>query len=165
MEVKSSFGSRLKEIRNNRNLTLDEFSKVVAIPAQTLNRYELGQRTPKMDVVFALAEKLQVNPVWLSGHEVVKDDELIVLTKYLMSIGYSFEYVYAKEVDGVLEEQSNPVYDSNGNLNLQLPLNKKRLPCIRKGNSSTILTNEQFKEFNNTIKHAVDYELSKFMQK
>lgn len=162
MNAKSSFGNRLKEIRNKRNLTLDEFSKIVSIPAQTLNRYELGQRTPKIDVVFSLAEKLQVNPIWLAGQEIVKDDELIVLAKYLQSIGYNFEYVYATESDGILEEII-PAYDSNGNI--QLPPNKRRLPCIRKGDTSIILTNEQFKEFNNTIKHAIDYELSKFMRK
>lgn len=160
MVVKPTFGNRLKDLRTSKNLTLDEFSKLLNVPAQTLNRYELGQRTPKIDVVYEISEKLQVNPIWLSGYELAKDDELIVLAKYLKSIGYEFEFVYAEKADYALSEITLRTYDSNGNL--QLPPNIRRSPCIKKGNSSIVLSNEQFIEFNKNIKHAIDYELSKF---
>lgn len=162
MELKSSFGSRLKELRTRKNLTLEEFSKLVEIPAQTLNRYELGQRTPKFDVAVSLAEKLQVDPNWLAGYDFVKKDELILLSKYLLSIGYGFEYVNAQLVNGILKEVQYSNYDTDGKV--QLPKSERRVPCIRKGDTSIILTHEQFLELNKSIKHAIDYELSKYIK-
>jgi transcriptional regulator with XRE-family HTH domain len=161
LELKSSFGSRLKEIRTRKNLTLEEFSKLVRIPAQTLNRYELGQRIPKFDLAVELAEKLQVNPYWLAGYDFVKDDELILLSKYLLSIGYGFEYVHAQLENGALKEVQYSNYDADGKI--QLPKIERRVPCIRKGETSIILTQEQFLELNKNIKHAIDYELSKYI--
>ena len=44
--------------------------------AQTLNRYELGQRAPKIDVAAELAEALGVNALWLQGYDVGMHDDL-----------------------------------------------------------------------------------------
>ena len=41
-----------------------------SIPAQTLNRYELAQRVPKVDTVNKIAERLGLNPLWLQGYNV-----------------------------------------------------------------------------------------------
>lgn len=163
LELKSNFGNRLKEVRSSKNLTLEEFSELVKVPAQTLNRYELGQRTPKIDVAFSIADKLQINPMWLAGYDYNKDDELIILAKYLESIGYDFEFVYAKLENGNLEKTEIPLYDTDGTL--QLPSAKRRVPCIKKGELLVILTQEQFLEFNDNIKYAIDYELNKHMKK
>lgn len=66
----STFGDRLKEYRENNTLTLADVEKLTQIPAQTLNRYELKQRAPKVDVANDIADKLNINPVWLSGYDV-----------------------------------------------------------------------------------------------
>ena len=49
MERVSNVAQRLKEYRDDYGLTLSELSEKCKIPAQTLNRYELGQRKPKID--------------------------------------------------------------------------------------------------------------------
>jgi len=67
------FSEVIKDFRERHNLTLDELSRMVGIPAQTLNRYELGQRAPKVSVVQEMAFKLGVNPMWFMGYD--KDDE------------------------------------------------------------------------------------------
>lgn len=71
-EKVESFATRLKQVRLEKGMTLDEFSKFIGIPAQTINRYELAQRVPKIDVVEKIAEKLALNPLWIQGYDVVK---------------------------------------------------------------------------------------------
>lgn len=82
MERVSSISERLKEYRTSHDLTFAEMEQITGVPAQTLNRYELGQRSPKLDVAVSIAESLGVHPMWLQGYSVpekelptVKDDE------------------------------------------------------------------------------------------
>lgn len=53
-------------------LTLSDTSEKCKIPAQTLNRYELGQRKPKIDTAVEIAESLNINPLWVFGNMQVK---------------------------------------------------------------------------------------------
>lgn len=66
----SNTGYRLKEYRDLYDLTLADLEKRIAIPAQTINRYELQQRIPKVDVAVEIADKLDINPLWLQGYDV-----------------------------------------------------------------------------------------------
>lgn len=92
----SVFGKRLKEIRDEMDLTLDKFSQLVGIPAQTLNRYELSQRTPKINIVSKIAEKLNVSIDYLLGKTKYKNyhhlsnevTQLETLESYIESLGY-----------------------------------------------------------------------------
>lgn len=70
MKRVSNFYLRLKEYRQSHNLTLAELEKLTGIPAQTLNRYELNQRTPKVDMANLIAEALHVHTLWLQGYDV-----------------------------------------------------------------------------------------------
>ena len=70
MERISTFGKRLAEYRTMKKLTYEELSVLTGVLAQTLNRYELGQRVPKVDLANDIAEKLSVNPLWLQGFDV-----------------------------------------------------------------------------------------------
>jgi|GEM_PF-6927764 Helix-turn-helix. len=54
----------------NNSINYDELSRITDTPAQTLNRYVLGQRIPKIDAATELAEKLNINPLWLQGYDV-----------------------------------------------------------------------------------------------
>lgn len=64
------FANRLKEYRVKEGLTLIELESITGTPAQTLNRYELGQRVPKIDTAIDLAEKMKIHPLWLQGFDV-----------------------------------------------------------------------------------------------
>lgn len=66
-------GERIKEYREMNELTLEEMSRLTDIKAQTLNRYELGQRDPKSENLVSIAEKLDVSLKWLSGYDVPYD--------------------------------------------------------------------------------------------
>ena len=66
----STIAERLKNYRTSRNLSFNDMERLTGVPAQTLNRYELGQRSPKIDIALNLAEALHVNPMWLQGYDV-----------------------------------------------------------------------------------------------
>lgn len=66
----SDVSRRIKEYREKFGVTLADISTQCNIPAQTLNRYELGQRTPKIDTAVEIAEALKINPLWLQGYDV-----------------------------------------------------------------------------------------------
>ena len=66
----STFGSRLKQYRSDHDLTLDALEKIIHVPAQTINRYELEQRVPKIDAAVEIALSLSINPLWLQGFDV-----------------------------------------------------------------------------------------------
>ena len=70
MERITNMAVRLKEYRELNNLTLADMETRSGIPAQTINRYELGQRAPKIDIAVCLAESLHINPLWLQGYNV-----------------------------------------------------------------------------------------------
>lgn len=70
VEHSSNIAERLKEYRTNRGLSLSDMEHLTGIPAQTLNRYELGQRSPKLNTAIAIAEALNVHPMWLQGYDV-----------------------------------------------------------------------------------------------
>lgn len=76
MERISDVSRRLKEYRDKFGVTLADISAKCNIPAQTLNRYELGQRTPKIDTAVEIAESLKINPLWLQGYDVPMIDAL-----------------------------------------------------------------------------------------
>jgi len=63
----TSFGERLREIRREHGLTQDEFAAILGTSKQILSRYELEQRSPKIEQVKKYAEKLQVSVDYLLG--------------------------------------------------------------------------------------------------
>ncbi len=62
-----SFGERLRAIRKERGMTQDEFAAILGTSKQILSRYELEQRSPKIEQVKKYAEKLQVSVDYLLG--------------------------------------------------------------------------------------------------
>ncbi len=63
----TSFGQRLREIRKEKGLTQEEFAAILGTSKQILSRYELEQRSPKIEQVKKYAEKLQVSVDYLLG--------------------------------------------------------------------------------------------------
>ena len=73
MKRVSKISERIKQYRERMDWTLADMEEKTSCPAQTLNRYELGQRIPKIDTAIELAEKLSINPLWLQGYDVPCD--------------------------------------------------------------------------------------------
>jgi transcriptional regulator with XRE-family HTH domain len=56
-------GKRIQTVRGD--VSREDFAAVLGIHAQTLGRYERGERLPDSDFVKAVCEKYGVNPAWL----------------------------------------------------------------------------------------------------
>ena len=68
-------GQRLRQLMEEQALNYEELGQRVGMRPQTLNRYVLGQREPKGQVVAELAMRLEVDPLWLQGYDVPRQRE------------------------------------------------------------------------------------------
>lgn len=63
------FRKRLKETREERNLTQEELGKGICVSKQEICLYEKGKRTPPIDMLIRIADFLEVDFLWLIGKE------------------------------------------------------------------------------------------------
>jgi transcriptional regulator with XRE-family HTH domain len=62
------FGSRLKEIRESRNISADELARAIGVNKATVHRYENGYfKSIKLDRLEAIADFLNVSKNYLTG--------------------------------------------------------------------------------------------------
>ena len=66
-EIKVVFGQRLKELRQELNLTQKEFADKVELSNQAICNYEKGDKNPQLDIVYKIAETFNVSIDWLCG--------------------------------------------------------------------------------------------------
>lgn len=69
------FGENLKRIRLERNMSQDDLAMLLGTSKQVISRYETGQRSPKVSIVAAYAEKLGVSISMLTTGEEHTDDD------------------------------------------------------------------------------------------
>jgi len=161
-ENTSSFGKRLKEMRTEMDMTLDEFSKLLDIPAQTLNRYELNQRIPKIDTVKQIADKLNVTSDYLLGKTEYRNWEELVanltqleaLEKYISSLGYKISQPYLGGISGVSSEDAEEkAIEADNDLNF---------PCwdvtLEDGQTFTVTISEHM-QLTERVKNLIVFEL------
>src|SRR5699024_1875154 len=70
MEQESTFGARLRSLMEESGLSYEQLGDRLNMNPQTLNRYVLGQREPKIGTAAAIARSLGVDPLWLQGFNV-----------------------------------------------------------------------------------------------
>ena len=65
----SSFGNRLKALRENHNLSQKEFANILNIANSTLSQYESDKRVPSDEVKLQIAKYFNVTTDYLLGNE------------------------------------------------------------------------------------------------
>lgn len=60
---------RLKELREERGLTMTELAKKINVSPNTVSRWERGKRLPNLDAIIALAKFFKVSTDYLCGLE------------------------------------------------------------------------------------------------
>lgn len=70
MVQESSFGARLRALMEERGLSYEQLGALLGRTPQTLNRYVLGRREPRIGAADDMARILGVNPLWLQGYDV-----------------------------------------------------------------------------------------------
>lgn len=67
MANNTKIGERIKQAREERGLTLEELAKELGLNKSTIQRYESAKIGKiKLPIIEAIAQKLNVNPEWLS---------------------------------------------------------------------------------------------------
>ena len=70
MVRESSFGARLRALMEERGLSYEQLGALLGRNPQTLNRYALGRREPRISAAADMARVLGVDPLWLQGYDV-----------------------------------------------------------------------------------------------
>lgn len=69
MEIKNKFAERLKELRENKNLTQLSLAKELNISDACINRWEKGLRTPNIDSIIILCAYFGCTADYIIGLE------------------------------------------------------------------------------------------------
>lgn len=70
MVQESNFGARLRLLMEERGWSYEQMGERLEMHPQTLNRYVLAQREPRLGIATAIALTLEVDPMWLQGYRV-----------------------------------------------------------------------------------------------
>jgi transcriptional regulator with XRE-family HTH domain len=74
-DLKKSFGEKLKEIRKDKQMTLEEMASLLGTSKQVLSRYERGDRAPKFSVVAYIAKALDLPIGFFDEDEIEEESE------------------------------------------------------------------------------------------
>lgn len=73
-----SIGKRIKQSREDIEITRKELAKRIQVSASTITRYEQGTiQKIKMPIINSIANALSVNPMWIIGRsEFIRTSEM-----------------------------------------------------------------------------------------
>ncbi len=74
MFSKELFCIRLKELRLQNKLTLEQLGSIFNVTKQTTSRWETGDRIPSIEIICVLADYFNVSLDYLTGRTDVPDN-------------------------------------------------------------------------------------------
>lgn len=84
MSSQTTFGARLREMRNSRDLTQSELARLAGMQPSAIAHFEADRRKPSFDNVRALSKALQVSSDLLLGSSeattAFRDEEKLTTT-------------------------------------------------------------------------------------
>jgi transcriptional regulator with XRE-family HTH domain len=86
-KMRNSMGPRIRELRIERGMTLDELAKAAGISASHLSRLERGQTAPSFKVAADIAERIGVRPSDLAVIQREQSDVDAALIELLTGLG------------------------------------------------------------------------------
>lgn len=99
------FSLRLRELREEANLTQSELAERLGIGRATLSNYELGVRKPDIDVLNTIAEYFKVSTDYLIGRSNYRtvEEQISKRSKFQKTVGESLkEAIMTKKLEGVI---------------------------------------------------------------
>jgi transcriptional regulator with XRE-family HTH domain len=77
--MSTTFGSRLKNIRTDKNIKREDLASMIGTSSAIIGRYERNERTPSIDIAKNIAQALNVSIDFLAGDTsvLVKDKEVL----------------------------------------------------------------------------------------
>lgn len=70
MELTSNIAERLSKILQDRSISVTELAANIGLSKQAVSAYCTGARSPKRPTIDIIAQRLNVNPLWLIGYDV-----------------------------------------------------------------------------------------------
>lgn len=70
MEPVFTFAQRLEELKRIRGFNNTDLARICGIDKSNITRYCKGDYKAKQDVIYRMAEKLNINEAWLMGYDV-----------------------------------------------------------------------------------------------
>jgi len=65
--MKADFSSRLRQVRTESDLTLEECARLLGTTKSAIWRYEAGENVPSIDFVMRVSSVFRISADWLSG--------------------------------------------------------------------------------------------------
>lgn len=107
-------GNRLKELRQQKNISQTEFSNLMGISRSAVSMYEMGKRTPDYSVLCQFADFFHVSTDYLLGKTSVPTGTILKsVSAQAEPINGLINELFADRPD-VLALLKNGVYDSDG---------------------------------------------------
>jgi transcriptional regulator with XRE-family HTH domain len=73
LRVKTKFGERLKELREEQKLTQEQLAEQLGTSKPTINRYEKNIREPEYDTLINIADYFKVSIDYLLGRTAIRE--------------------------------------------------------------------------------------------
>ena len=73
-ECETTFGARLRALRNDRGLTQEEMSRIIGIGRAQIANLEANRSEPSMDALRNIMVKFNISADWMLGRETDNDD-------------------------------------------------------------------------------------------
>lgn len=105
LSERNIFSLRLRELREEANLTQSELAERLGIGRATLSNYELGVRKPDIDVLNTIAEYFKVSTDYLIGRSNYRtvEEQISKRSKFQKTVGESLkEAIMTKKLEGVI---------------------------------------------------------------
>ena len=77
MNLISNFKTRLAQVMQTRGISQAELCRQIGMSTTTLSRYANGERAPKTQNLYLIANALHVSDKWLLGYDVPMEEPLI----------------------------------------------------------------------------------------
>lgn len=173
MIILSQIKDRIKEVRTNLKLTQEDFGEKIGLSKSGISNIENGTRNVSPRHIKLICSIFDVNESWLRtgidddvkfeqmGKDISNFEDF---RKYLASLGYSISIEKANESSEGIHE---PMLAADGSVLGQewIPDKEMFIVTLEKDGIKTVLTDENFTEFQLNIEKAVAFELFKINNK
>ena len=112
--MSTDFGSRLKIVREEKDLKREDIASKIGTSAAIIGRYERNERTPSIDIAKNIAEALEVSLDYLVGDTTVllKDKKMLYRLEVLQKVNPAYKDRILYMLDVMLKDaQSNSLAD------------------------------------------------------
>lgn len=108
----ATFNERLKILREEKNMTLDELAKALQTTKSTLSRYENSLREPKVDFLSEASTFFGVTTDYLLGktderHPIANESDISIYKKFASEIADVIEREGLEYTEDLLEDILN----------------------------------------------------------